>query len=225
MTRGCLCVFAKPPRAGEAKTRLALALGDAGAAALAHAFFLDTWATASRVSWADVLLATTDVNAPAWKNLGEHQIWPQGPGSLGDRMERILTRALVRYPFAIIIGTDLPGLPRERLDAARDALRASDAVLGPTDDGGFYLIGLRRCPQGLLADVPWSAPDTFACTLDRLRSAQLSATVIPPWFDVDDPDDLQKLRRLVRRGEIEAPETARVMTGEPVVGTTAGGDA
>lgn len=224
MTRGCLCVFAKPPRAGEAKTRLAGALGDAGAAALAHAFFLDTWSTASQVSWADVVLATTDVNDPIWTGLGDHQVWPQGPGSLGDRMERVLSCALVRYPFAIIIGTDLPGLPRERLDAACAALRTSDAVLGPTGDGGFYLIGLRRCPHGLLADVPWSSPDTLARTLDALRAARLRTDVIPPWFDIDDPDDLRKLSRLIRRGEIEAPETARVMTGERI-GTTLGGDA
>lgn len=217
-------MFAKPPRAGEAKTRLAPALGAEGAAALAHAFFLDTWTTACRISWGDVVLATTDVKDSGWESLGDHQIWPQGPGSLGDRMERVLTCALVRYPFAIIIGTDLPGLPRQRLDEACAALRTSDAVLGPTVDGGFYLIGLRRCPQGLLARVPWSSPDTFPRALDGLRAARLSTDVMPPWFDIDDPDDLRKLRRLIRRGEIQAPETARVMSGERI-SNVPGGDA
>ena len=112
------------------------------------------------------------------------------------------------------IGTDVPGLPLSRLDDAREALRTADAVIGPTDDGGFYLIGVSACPHGLLDSVPWSAPDTCAHTLERLGQHQLTTTVIDPWFDVDEPADLDALRRRIRDGTIHAPETARIL-GEP----------
>ena len=211
MTRGCLCVFAKPPRPGEAKTRLAASLGETGAAALARALFVDTWHTATSVPWADVVLATTDVTAAEWDQLPDDARWTQGDGTLGARMERVLRRALRTYPFAIVIGTDLPGLPAARLDQAHDALRTADAVVGPTDDGGFYLLGLRRCPVGLLDDVPWSAPDTRARTVERLSQHGLTTTVTDPWFDVDEADDLARLKRLVHDGAIVAPETARIL--------------
>ena len=214
MTRACLCVFAKPPRPGESKTRLASSMGAVGAARLAQALFVDTWTTAATRPWADLVLATTDVAAPEWSHLPETMRWSQGVGTLGARMERILRRALRTHACAIVIGTDLPGLPPGRLDQAIEALQTSDAVVGPTDDGGFYLIGLRRCPEGLLDDVPWSAPDTCARTLARLGDYGLTTRVIESWFDVDEPEDLVRLRRLVRDGVIRAPETERVLAGE-----------
>ncbi len=209
--RGFIAVFAKPPRPGEAKTRLAPEFGDAGAAALARAFFLDTWETISRLSWAEPVLATTDVAASEWRLLDGARVWPQGDGSLGHRLGRILGRALERFPFAIAVGADSPGLPSALLEGARVALQTSDAVLGPSDDGGFYLIGLRRCPSDLLTELPWSAPDTFASTLRRLDSRGLSTAVLPSWFDVDRPDDLRRLERRIGDGALWAPETARVL--------------
>ena len=211
MMRGCLCVFAKPPRPGTVKTRLASVLGDDGAAALARAFLLDTWGTATRMSGVDVVLAATAVAAPEWHPLRATEVWAQGAGTLGERIERVLRRALETHPFAIAIGTDIPGLPLSRLDDAREALRTADAVIGPADDGGFYLIGVSACPQGLLETVPWSASDTCARTLERLGQQQLTTTVIDPWFDVDEPADLEALRRRLRDGTVHAPETARVL--------------
>ena len=211
MRRGCLCVFAKPPRPGTVKTRLASALGEDSAAALARAFLLDTWSTATRVPGMDVVLAATEVEAPEWHPLHAAEVWPQGAGTLGDRLERVLRRALQTYPFAIAIGTDIPGLPLSRLDDAREALHTADAVIGPADDGGFYLIGVSACPHGLLDSVPWSAPDTCACTLDRLAQHHLNTTVIDSWFDVDEPADLEALRCRIRDGIVRAPETARIL--------------
>ena len=114
-------------------------------------------------------------------------------------------------PLAVAIGTDSPGLPPRLLDAAGRALATADAVIGPCEDGGFYLLGLTRCPPGILADLPWSATDTFARTVARLREHGLEAEVLPPWFDVDTASDLPRLRGLLSRGEIEAPETDRAL--------------
>lgn len=211
MSRGCLCVFAKRPSPGTVKTRLASVLGDDGAAALARAFLLDTWSTATRMSGVDVVLAATCVEAPEWRPLRAAEVWPQGAGTLGARLERVLRRALQTHPFAIAIGTDLPGLPLSRLDDAREALRTADAVVGPADDGGFYLIGVSVCPHGLLDTVPWSAFNTCARTLERLGQHRLTTTVIKPWFDVDEPADLDALRRRISSGAIHAPETERIL--------------
>jgi len=205
-------VFAKPPRPGLAKTRLAPRLGDRGAAELAAAFFRDAWSLVAGRRWARALLLTTEPRAPEWRGLPPRRIRAQGDGDLGARLERALGAELAAgQPAAIAIGTDSPGLPPEALDRARDALRDSDAVLGPSTDGGFYLLALRRCPRGLLADLPWSSDETLGCTLARLAEHGLLVRLLPPWFDVDRPEDLESLARRLLRGEIAAPETARVL--------------
>jgi len=206
-----LCVFAKPPRVGQVKTRLAAAIGEAQAAALARAFFEDTWSKATSLRWARAVLATTDPGASEWVGVECAPVWPQGKGDLGDRLERVLRRALQETPAALAIGTDTPGLPPLLLSQAREALRSADAVVGPCEDGGFYLLGLRRCPEGLLRDLPWSAPETFRRTLARLRERGLSTAVIAPWFDVDRPEDLELLRVLIASGELHAPRSARTL--------------
>jgi rSAM/selenodomain-associated transferase 1 len=209
--RGILCVFAKPPRPGEVKARLAQDVGAESAAALARAFFADTWRAATSCTWAQAVLATTDVAAKEWAGIGVAPMWPQGDGDLGHRLEHVLRRALRAAPFAVAIGTDSPGLPHRFLEGVRRALAAADAVIGPCDDGGFYLLGLKRCPPGLLADLPWSARDTFARTVARLREHGLTVETLPPWFDIDTSSDLPRLRALLSRGEIEAPETERAL--------------
>jgi rSAM/selenodomain-associated transferase 1 len=206
-----LCVFAKAPRAGQVKTRLASAIGEAQAAALARAFLEDTWSAGKSLPWARAVLATTDPAADEWVGMECAPVWSQGKGDLGDRLERVLQRALQETPAALAIGTDTPGLPPLLLSQAREALRSADAVLGPCEDGGFYLLGARRCPEGLLRDLPWSAPETFRRTLARLRERGLSTALIAPWFDVDRPEDLELLRSLIARGELHAPRTARAL--------------
>jgi uncharacterized protein len=206
-----LCVFAKPPQAGHVKTRLAAAIGGERAAALARAFFEDTWSAATSLPWARAVLATTEPASSEWDGGGLAPVWAQGGGDLGDRLERVLRRALRETPAALAIGTDTPGLPPTLLSQARSALRDADAVLGPCEDGGFYLLGLRRCPPGLLRELPWSVAETFARTLSRLRERGLRTAVIAPWFDVDRPADLACLRALIARDELHAPATARAL--------------
>jgi rSAM/selenodomain-associated transferase 1 len=209
--RGVICVFAKPPVPGRAKTRLAAEVGEAAAAALARTFLRDTWAAVTALRWARHILATTDAGTAGLAEIDAEER-PQGPGDLGARLERILGRALREGArFALAIGADTPGLPARLLEEARDALATAPAVLGPSEDGGFYLLGIRRCPPGLLAGLPWSRRDTFACTLARLHERGLETRVLLPWFDVDHARDLERLRGLLDRGEIAAPETARAL--------------
>lgn len=210
--REVLCVFAKPPVPGRSKTRLATEIGNDRAAELARAFVLDTWAAVSAVEWARPVLATTEHGTAHALGLAAEE-WIQGDGDLGNRMERVLGRALEGgASCAIAIGADTPGLPRRLLDDAHRALARADAVLGPSEDGGFYLIGLRRCPPGLLAGLPWSRSNTFLRTLARFRTFALRTEVLLPWFDVDRPRDLDLLEDLLALGELRAPNTARVLS-------------
>ena len=205
--RTTICVFAKPPEPGRVKTRLAPAIGEAAAAELAWAFLRDTVSSLRTLPWADVVLVTT---GPLPAPLGPPE-WTQGDGDLGDRMERALARALRTAPRAMVVGTDSPGLLHAHLHEAHRALATTDAVLGPADDGGFYLIGLTRCPEGLLAGLPWSREDTLARTRARLTERGLRATLAPSWFDVDRPEDLTRLRRELDAGLVRAPETHRLL--------------
>jgi uncharacterized protein len=207
----CICVFVKPPVAGKVKTRLIPIVGADGAAALAEAFFLDTWNGVESLSWALPVVATTDAIDPNIIPRTETQVWLQGGGDLDARIERILQRALRETPFAIALGADSPGIPRQFLDRAHEALQSADAVLGPCEDGGFYLLGVRQCPPGMLSGIPWSDSTTFTSTLDRLKELGLKSTILDPWYDIDRPEDLDRLRSEVARDAIAAPNTARVL--------------
>lgn len=207
-----ICIFAKPPVPGRVKTRLAPVVGLEGAATLAAAFLDDTLASAlavhSRVAIATVGPAA-DLGVDATGLAG---IWDQGGGDLGARIERILRRALSVAPWALALGADSPDLPRSYLAEACRALDdGQEAVIGPTEDGGYYLIGLRRCPVGLLADLPWSRHDTCAATVARLGEKGLSVFTAPPFVDVDEPPDLQRLAHRLTEGTHRAPATVAAL--------------
>jgi rSAM/selenodomain-associated transferase 1 len=206
-----LCIFVKEPRAGAVKTRLAATIGAEAAARLARAFFLDTIELAQRLSSARVVVALSGEDTMFPEIHGRFEVWSQGDGDLGARMERILRRALEESPRALAIGTDSPGLPLTLLENALKSLGSHDAVMGPADDGGFYLLGLTACPEGLLASLPWSADDTRARTLSRLHERGLSVELLDPWFDVDVEADLDRLRSLLAAGTIHAPKTSQIL--------------
>lgn len=209
---GVFCVFARPPRPGEAKTRLIPAVGARGAARLARAFFEDTWATLQALPRVRLVLCTPGDPAAFGDLSPAPEIWSQGPGDLGQRMERMLRAALQQEaPWAICVGTDSPGAPPRLYRQPAAALQQHDAVLSPAEDGGYYLVGLRRCPRGLLADLPWSQPDTMQKTDERLRQLGLSVALGESWFDVDQPQDLRRLQRLLESGKVVAPATTRAL--------------
>ena len=135
----------------------------------------------------------------------------QRGADLGARMEHAARMGLARAERVLIIGSDLPGLPAARLREARAALATHDAVLGPSSDGGFYLIGLRACPPGLLSNLAWSVPETHAACAARLVQRGLRLASIPSCDDVDDIEDLRRVARALRAGRMVAPATARML--------------
>lgn len=220
-----ICVFAKPPRPGLAKTRLAAKVSNDVACDFATAFISDFITLASGYEWGYPVLATTDEGMPEGAfpsgafppgvRPEEIQKWLQVAGDLGAKLEGVMRSGLgTGADLVLCCGADSPGRPPARLSDAMEALRscAADAVLGPTDDGGYDIIGLRACPEGLLADLPWSQPTTFDATKSRLEERGMRVAVLDKWWDVDEVEDLARLRDLLQGdGAARAPATAAVL--------------
>jgi uncharacterized protein len=201
-----VCIFAKPPVAGEVKTRLIPVLGADDAAELAKAMLTDVWRTVELCVGVCPILATTRPGEfPV--SVAHEDMWLQGEGDLGQRIERILTRALEHAPAAMAIGADCPGLTQKHLRAALDGLQRNDAVLGPSLDGGFYLLALPKCPPGLFSSLPWSTSETRLRLKTRLEEHGLSVAELEPLFDVDSPGDLVCLERHLASNSSLAPAT------------------
>jgi rSAM/selenodomain-associated transferase 1 len=209
MPEAVVCIFAKPPQPDLVKTRLIPAFGAERAAELAEAFLEDTVALVRALPWAECIIAATERFERSY--FRPEEIWLQSEGDLGARLEKILRLALKRRAVVLAIGADSPGLPVAFLENARNALRGSDTVLGPSADGGFYLIGLKECPVGVLDGIQWSHSSTLAETATRLEQYGLKTSRIGEWFDVDTPEDLERLRRHLEQYPLAAPKTAALL--------------
>ncbi|MBX3599911.1 MAG: TIGR04282 family arsenosugar biosynthesis glycosyltransferase [Rubrivivax sp.] len=192
-----LIVFAKAPVAGLAKTRLAPALGAAGAAAVAARLLDRAVRAAVDAGVGPVELCTApDTAHPAFQRLQRElgvTLTTQGDGDLGRRMNRALTRALQAHDRVLLTGTDAPALDAARLREAAIALTTADAVFVPALDGGYALVGLARPAPALFDGVPWSTSQVMAATRERALAAGLRWTELAPVADVDEPADLAHL--------------------------------
>lgn len=181
-----LAVFAKAPVPGQVKTRLRPALDDQQAARLAAAFVRDTLEKAARlgppvtVYYAGdrALLESLAPPGVRWAD--------QGGGDLGARMARVPAPCL-------LLGADSPHLPPAYLRQALAAVPAYDVVLGPADDGGYFLLGLRAPQPALFDGIAWSTGEVLAQTLAKAAALGLTVHQPPPWYDLDTPADLRRL--------------------------------
>ncbi len=206
-----LCMMAKAPVAGAVKTRLCPPLSPDRAAAIAAAFIEDSWAAMRRFDAANSALAFTGDRDGFPAAVADAVSWPQADGDLGVRIAAVIDEGLRRDPPVLVVGSDSPGLPLRLLRSALTALDNHDAVLGPSDDGGYYLIGCRRSLPGMLDDLPWSSSNTLEATSARLRELGLTTSHIEPWFDVDDEHTLRRLANAIEDGQVVAPATAKLL--------------
>jgi rSAM/selenodomain-associated transferase 1 len=190
-------VFAKAPVPGLAKTRLAPALGAAGAAALAERMLHHALAQAVAVDVGPVeLCAAPDASYPALRAAAAAVgagLTEQGTGDLGLRMHRALARSLMRHGRALLIGTDAPALSALVLRQASSALLDHDAVFVPALDGGYALVGQRRADPRWFSDMAWSHERVMQETRERLRAARVRWSELPAVADIDEPGDLMHL--------------------------------
>jgi uncharacterized protein len=211
-----IVIFARAPELGAVKTRLAKIVGDEQALALYEAFLDDTCSMTQGLGARRVLCVAGAADHPRVEHLAKSQrltVEEQGDGDLGARMSRALERHVARGPV-VIIGSDAPSLPRAYLHQALDELMAHDVVIGPSEDGGYYLIGARVPVPELFVDVHWSTAEVLPTTLQRL--AGRSSLVLPPWHDVDSAEDLVRLRtELAELPSSVATATRRVLGSMP----------
>jgi rSAM/selenodomain-associated transferase 1 len=197
MSPARIVIFAKAPVAGFAKTRLVPALGEARAAQLARRMLLHTLREAQAADVGPVeLCVTPGPNDPAWASLPPLKglTWSaQTEGDLGARLAHVAARAIDDDEHVLLIGTDCPRLDAGRLRRAAALLRQSDAVMLPTFDGGYALLGLRKFDSSVFAAMPWSTDRVAALTGKIVRDLGWSLTIGSILHDIDEPADLQWL--------------------------------
>jgi len=197
-------IFAKCPRPGRVKTRLAHALSPEGACALAATMLDDLVGRLAPLSGQEFHLVIDPPEERSWfeERYPGVGLAIQSGADLGSRLGRWFDTALEDHPHAVVIGADCPALPGATVREAHSTLAAgADVVLAPDRGGGYALVGLRRrAPE--LFDVPMSRADNLERTLDRARELGLEVRLLPPVRDVDHPVDLLDLERELRdRGE------------------------
>ncbi len=189
-------VFAKAPQPGVAKTRLIPLIGAEGAARFHASMVKHTLGTAlnARVGPVELHCApdTLDTFFSACASRYRVTLYPQIGADLGARLQRTFEQGLLGHKQIIIIGCDCPVLKTYHLREARDALRDHDAVLIPSEDGGYALIGLARCDARLFEDIEWGTDSVLATTRERLRELGWRWRELETLWDIDRPEDYQR---------------------------------
>jgi rSAM/selenodomain-associated transferase 1 len=212
--------MAKAPRTGRVKTRLHGLLGADRATALYDCFLRDTLALAVEASATrgDLDVALCYAHEDSTHDFdgllpgGATAIVQRGEG-LGERVENCFRDLFVRGARSVVVvGADSPSLPPSVIADALDALASrADVALGPTTDGGYYLVGARAVHAELFRDIAWSTDRVFVQTMERAAASGLSVSVLPEWYDVDEPADLDRLRADVSAGARVGARTRRFL--------------
>jgi rSAM/selenodomain-associated transferase 1 len=196
--RIALGVMARAPSDDRGKTRLIRALDIEDGAGLRRAILLDTLESIGAVHLADRIILFTPDDAReevAGLDSDAARLLPQRGETLSQRLiSGFADLFALGYDAAAIVGSDLPTLPAAHVEEGIAALAQlpDPIVLGPSDDGGYYFIGLRRPHPELFRGVPWSTPDALASTLAIAAAENLAVTLISSWYDVDAPADLER---------------------------------
>lgn len=221
----CLFLFTKPARPGRVKTRLTRGEGALSPerAALLHAAFLGdlaerllpgtvarsevrfrlrlAWALEAGAALPDLAAEVAPMGEVAIPDDAALDAVRQAGGDLGEKLFEALSRAAAEHPGGVAaVGSDHPTLPLERVRRAFALLDGgADVVLGPADDGGYYLVALRpgAVRRRLFAEIPWSTGGVLAATEARCRELALRLVHLPPGQDVDEPADLDRLAALL----------------------------
>ncbi|NWH03903.1 TIGR04282 family arsenosugar biosynthesis glycosyltransferase [Desulfobacter latus] len=190
--------FIKSPEKGRVKTRLAKGVGEKAALALYQYFVMDVLDMVRSTPWALRVYYHPEKSGRRIRSwLGNDlDLFPQAGTTLGDKMQNALAETFAAgYERAVLIGSDLPDLPPDIIDTAFNALNSSDAVIGPSPDGGFYLIGFTA--KGFIPEIfnhiPWGTHHVFDLTQNNFSGHGVSPVCLPVWRDIDTKADLQLL--------------------------------
>jgi len=194
----CLIIFAKSPIPGKVKTRLTPLITPTKAAELYEAFIADTISNTLKLKCDMITIAYSPSYAEkTFQRLCGQSVdyLPQKGDGLGERMKHAFKHSFDKgFERTIIIGTDSPTLPLSYIQKAFDVLKEIPVAIGPTFDGGYYLVGLSEQNDKIFDDIEWSTSSVFSQTLTKIKTANKQSYVLYPWYDVDTPDSLEFLR-------------------------------
>ncbi len=215
-----LVVMAKAPREGEVKTRLSGALSPEEARRLYVAFLSDTFALMEEVmeEREDLRLAlcyTPEGEEEAFEEVereGSLMI-PQRGEDLGERLINCFSDLFgMGFESVVVIGADSPTLPGEYVFDAFECFETEDdVVVGPTADGGYYLVGMLKLHSKVFEDIPWGLAGALEATIERAKEAELDLVLLPEWHDVDTPEDFERLKRELHENKDAAKFTRRFL--------------
>jgi len=210
----CALLLAKFPECGGVKVRLARQVGDDAATELYRNFVLDSLSMLNR-SGIPFLICFHPADSldrfRAWLGI-RYDYMPQRGRNLGERLRNGLLDALSRgFRGTMAIGSDSPDLPEAIILEARDALQVHDVVIGPSPDGGYYLIGFKSdafLPEPF-EGIAWSTATVFRETMKRLKGGGRDVFILPPWNDIDTYDDLKAFG--MRNSRCSSSQTMRYL--------------
>jgi hypothetical protein len=199
-TEKCVILFVKCPKSGQVKTRLNPEITEEQSAHLYTEFIRDTIDTLHNLNL-PVEIFINQIPGDGCKDLDflQQEFHLQFGNNLGERMKNAFLEVFsAGFTKAIIIGSDLPDLPGSELIEAFQALQVKDAVIGPSQDGGYYLLGFRQNTllHSVFYDIPWSTGSVYRDTIRELESRAYDTYELKTLNDVDDIEDL---RDFVRR--------------------------
>jgi rSAM/selenodomain-associated transferase 1 len=199
-----IAIMAKAPFPNKVKTRLTPPLAPPEASRLYHSFLLDKIEQVMSIEEGRPFLAYTPVSSESFFRSitppGFSLINQEGK-DLGERLAKVSQELFAQGAVKVLLlDSDTPNLPIDHIREGLLRLEKTDVVLGPCEDGGYYLIGMRKFIPGIFRGIPWSTALVTELTLKKVRELGLTISMLPGWYDVDTEKDL---KRLVR--EIESP--------------------
>ncbi|MCH9031858.1 MAG: TIGR04282 family arsenosugar biosynthesis glycosyltransferase [candidate division Zixibacteria bacterium] len=195
-------LMAKAPQIGKVKTRLASAIGEREAYDVYCEMLerivselvqksCDTATNSIHWSWFVDPPDMVDIMRNKYPGFGMYTA--QSDGDLGQRMQTAMTELLKDSLSAVLIGADIPDLKLKHISAAFETLQKSDAVFGPTTDGGYYLIGMNRVHPEIFGDIPWSSNETLGKTLSMCDKCGIRYRLLDDLSDLDTTSDFDRI--------------------------------
>jgi hypothetical protein len=210
----CILLFVKYPEKGKVKLRLSIDINEDIVQDLYRCFVHDTLTTVKKIdSQLFICFFPVEAQKKFQKWLGFALLFlSQNGANLGERMKNCFTDVFTKgFRRAILIGSDSPDLPKRYIEQAFTILQTQDVVLGPTVDGGYYLIGFNRktfTPR-VFEDIPWGKQTVFQETMMKIKQAHRSLGLLPIWSDIDTIADL---KHLIQRAENTSFKSSQTMT-------------
>ncbi|MDT8317134.1 MAG: TIGR04282 family arsenosugar biosynthesis glycosyltransferase [bacterium] len=221
-----IVLFSKAPEPGKVKTRLASHMSDIDAASFHAAFVLDTLDSLSALENTDRYLACyPDKEHTFFKELEENfdiKAFNQQGGDLGKKMENaFLYLRDEGYKEIVLIGSDSPTLPVEILNEAFERLKKNELVIGPSFDGGYYLIGISGEVPDIFGGIEWGENKVFEETLKKAKDCKVDFSILPFWYDIDTIKELSFMQ--IHLDDMNEGRCARTRTMVKLFNETNGG--